>query len=1064
MPTDDFLAYLTNKKLLPYALLKDEFFDYLRGLSVATYQSVYREDGVFDTEATVTGTAIGEVSVPGAFDGTDGEGKKFEFGASDSRLQDVPFENSDTVPYNMGLRSIDLVEEIEINPRTGQPEYSKQQENIGTMGTPDAVVDNGSNITLTVDSVTESGVSHAGRTVRVYLLNPKATNWVDAHEDITVSWTGSNNKITTTGLLGQQVGDVSITPADYVVVELGPVLVRTATQNLQTASGILFLADFLGNTGSAPTPDMTGQRVIAACFGDLDNLWSLSSYIFGGMVLEGAEYLGESPSTYAQLSASKIWVQGQGSAVQRLVLHPITSVGPLPASSVVYIYHDGSDHTFKYGNKATAYTLGNLPILEVTTDGSSNITATKDLSFRSADVSKQGVVTVGQGGDDGLNTNFVDLQAAVDWIGQAQDQAQENWPGVELWVVGDFDIGSSAVTIPATCKGLTIRGTNWLGKGGRGKIYYGDSNTDIALFKVLADGIRFLGLHFNHQLTGTGTNSRIIENVGTPQNLHFEGCVFDSDNDNLAYAIYGGSGGCNNFVFKNCDIYVDGSSPTSLAAFYQAGLNWHLEKVYIKGNSSKTQLVGGGYGADYGGVICCSDCNFDSLESVGIDSTQPGIEVVRMVNCLGGLGEVRNGSFHGCIFNNNTTLEVGSNDSISMYGGLLWGINPIQQSQNRNITLVGVNVKALAASTYIINSSNGSFHAINCVFDSVNALGGSTYAISLNGNSFLVDCKVISKETSSTGTWDMIRLVGNKNKLLGCVFDASNWRNAILCTGGGENVVKGCNITNPTDQSGQTNGAIYIFDTSNYNVIEGNILRALGDTTYGGRGIALWSSYNQVIGNTIEDVEGYGIYLQAANGHRNVIDSNNLKDCGLSGSNENSIQIDGDYNTIVGNVITNSVTDAIELNGDYNELAANVAGDGVDDNGTGNNLGVFGTQLNEGSVDTESTTTSTTPVQKLRVTGTNLPAGRYRIGWSYEWHQTNIAGDFLGRLQIDDTTTVMEHISEPHDTGTDQWYPTGGIAYVDLTAATHNFDIDYWTSAGGTARIRRTRLEVWRVS
>lgn len=277
MPTDDFLAYLTNKKLLPFALMKDEFFDYLRNLSEMVMKSTYRDPGVFDAVATVTGTAIGEVSVAGAFEATDGEGKKFEFQASDSRLQDVPFQNTNVIPYNIGLRSVDMVEELEINPRTGQPEYSKLKENIGTLGTPDTVVDNGTDLTITVDSVTESGVSHAGRTVRVYLVTPLATAWGDSYEDVVVSWSGSENQITTTGLLGQTVGSVSTTVGDYVVVEIGPVLVRVATQDLKVATGVVFLSEFDGDTGSPPTPDMTDQNILTGSLSDLADITRIAN-------------------------------------------------------------------------------------------------------------------------------------------------------------------------------------------------------------------------------------------------------------------------------------------------------------------------------------------------------------------------------------------------------------------------------------------------------------------------------------------------------------------------------------------------------------------------------------------------------------------------------------------------------------------------------------------------------------------------------------------------------------------------------------------------------------------
>jgi hypothetical protein len=272
MSTDQILAYFANKKLLPLDMMEQYFFDYLKGVSEDVLKAQYRLDGVFDSEATVTGPSIGNVSVAGAFEGADGEGRQFGFGAVDSRLQVVPFQNTHSVTYHMGLRSILIPEELDINPRTGQPEYRYRREEIGTLGTPDLVTDNGSTITLRVDSVTESGVSHAGRTVRVYLVSPKSLTWVGAYEDLTVTWTGSNNEVTTTGLLGQTAGSVSEVEANYEVVEIGPTIVRESTEDLKAASATLFLAEFDGDTGSAPIPDMTDQNILSGSLSDLSNI------------------------------------------------------------------------------------------------------------------------------------------------------------------------------------------------------------------------------------------------------------------------------------------------------------------------------------------------------------------------------------------------------------------------------------------------------------------------------------------------------------------------------------------------------------------------------------------------------------------------------------------------------------------------------------------------------------------------------------------------------------------------------------------------------------------------
>jgi len=126
---------------------------------------------------------------------------------------------------------------------------------------------------------------------------------------------------------------------------------------------------------------------------------------------------------------------------------------------------------------------------------------------------------------------------------------------------------------------------------------------------------------------------------------------------------------------------------------------------------------------------------------------------------------------------------------------------------------------------------------------------------------------------------------------------------------------------------------------------------------------------------------------------------------------------------------------------------------------------IFGRWIVQGESLGLSTTTSTTYQQKLRITTGPIEAGNYRIGWSYDWQMTSNNYNFDARVQVDDTTTIMDHVEEPQDASTAQRHYVGGFAYVTLTAATHNVDLDYRSSnASGTARIQNARLEIWRVT
>jgi hypothetical protein len=109
----------------------------------------------------------------------------------------------------------------------------------------------------------------------------------------------------------------------------------------------------------------------------------------------------------------------------------------------------------------------------------------------------------------------------------------------------------------------------------------------------------------------------------------------------------------------------------------------------------------------------------------------------------------------------------------------------------------------------------------------------------------------------------------------------------------------------------------------------------------------------------------------------------------------------------------------------------------------------------------ESSTNSSTPQRKLRMNITEIPEGRYRIGWYYEWAQSSQSTDFRARVQLNDTTDLMYHSQEAKDSGTDQSIPICGYAYVNLTEEDHTIDLDFWAE-GNTSYIKNARLEIWR--
>jgi len=127
--------------------------------------------------------------------------------------------------------------------------------------------------------------------------------------------------------------------------------------------------------------------------------------------------------------------------------------------------------------------------------------------------------------------------------------------------------------------------------------------------------------------------------------------------------------------------------------------------------------------------------------------------------------------------------------------------------------------------------------------------------------------------------------------------------------------------------------------------------------------------------------------------------------------------------------------------------------------------GVFGFNFYDASSEYESYTNSTEYVEKLKMSLSNIPAGKYRIGWFYEWAQENSNWRFESRVQLDDTTTLCEIKIRPSESSWESWETNSGFAYQTLTSGNHTVDIDYCTSKWNkTSGIRKARLEFWRVS
>jgi len=125
---------------------------------------------------------------------------------------------------------------------------------------------------------------------------------------------------------------------------------------------------------------------------------------------------------------------------------------------------------------------------------------------------------------------------------------------------------------------------------------------------------------------------------------------------------------------------------------------------------------------------------------------------------------------------------------------------------------------------------------------------------------------------------------------------------------------------------------------------------------------------------------------------------------------------------------------------------------------------IYGSHFSQTSSDVQSTTTSNTYQQKLRLTVSGLVNGTYRLAWYAETSSSSGGSDIRLRVQQNDVTDLAITNIELQDATT--YLPQSGFVYVSLSSATtYNFDLDYSSEISSvTTYIRRARLEFWRVS
>lgn len=118
-------------------------------------------------------------------------------------------------------------------------------------------------------------------------------------------------------------------------------------------------------------------------------------------------------------------------------------------------------------------------------------------------------------------------------------------------------------------------------------------------------------------------------------------------------------------------------------------------------------------------------------------------------------------------------------------------------------------------------------------------------------------------------------------------------------------------------------------------------------------------------------------------------------------------------------------------------------------------------EIHEATAEGQDSTSSTDWQQKLRLTLTDIPAGKYVVNWYCELrHSNNDAAERAEmRVEVNDMTEIGYSIW-PYNLFED----SGGFGVNDFSAGSYTIDLDYRQQGGGTAYIRRARLLLWRIA
>ena len=268
---------ITNRRLIERDDLGARFFDYLEQQTVDHVARVYDSPGVFSPKLSLVAAGNDEFDIDGTSLATDGLGRLLSCSVGGSYCQNVRFQNTSAVAYEVSIkRSLGVNnddESTQANPNTGVPEYKALVDYIGESGAPDSVSLAGDDIELVVDGLCEAGVSHEGRVALVYLNTPVTSVPAVAVQTLNVAWSGGQNKVTVVSdKLGQSVA--STDASKYTVIVLGPTVRRNSSK--AGVSGYVVIGSVRGGGAGNPPAgfDTSAQPLISVSLSNINQAFS----------------------------------------------------------------------------------------------------------------------------------------------------------------------------------------------------------------------------------------------------------------------------------------------------------------------------------------------------------------------------------------------------------------------------------------------------------------------------------------------------------------------------------------------------------------------------------------------------------------------------------------------------------------------------------------------------------------------------------------------------------------------------------------------------------------------